>query len=334
MAALLLTGGVILVFIIILLLIGIYAKNTNAICTSKKRLDGRTVLVTGGTAGMGLEMARDLAQRGARVIVACPFPDEGVRAVQTITRCSDNQNVVFKLLDLASFASTRNFATDILNTEDRLDILINNAGVGGPLNAVTCDSLNFTMQVNYYGAFLLTILLLPLLKKSGSPEEPSRIVNVSSMLHWFGVANIGKHQGIGNLIWSLIPAYSISKLYVILFSRELTKRLKGFNVVINNSDPGPTGTTIFLTTQRHIGWIISSLFYFLSKTPWQGAQTTLHVALDKEAGKVSGQYFSNCKLSRAISRAYNDKTAMSLWEESVRLVKLSDQELDRCLKDL
>lgn len=315
--------------IILLLVIGICIKNTNRICKSKKRLDGKTALVTGGTAGMGLEMAKDLAERGARVIVACPYPDEGASAVQEITRCSKNHQVLFKLLDLASLESTRNFAAEILNTEDRLDILINNAGVGGPTTAPTRDGLDFIMQVNYYGAFLLTILLLPLLKKTGRPGEPSRIVNVSSMLHWIG--STAKSSPF------ILTSYANSKLCMVLFSRELTKSLKDSRVVINNSDPGAVGTQIFHTVFRFraiqfLGWVATVVFYILSKTPWQGAQTALYVALDEEAGEVSGEYFTNCKPTRAIARAYDDKLMTKLWEESIGLVKLTDKELDRCLK--
>lgn len=213
MPVLLLVVLIVLVLLNFLLLIGIHQKNTNEICRSKKLLRGRTVVVTGGTAGMGLEMARDLAQRGARVIVASPFPDEGAHAVQEIIPYCDHEGkVVFKLLDLASLEFTRNFAADILNTESRLDILINNAAVGGPVTGVTRDRINSVLQVNYYGAFLLTILLLPLLKRTGRPGEPSRIVNVSSASYILG------RNYIENTILCLFPPilYFISKLYIYL----------------------------------------------------------------------------------------------------------------------
>lgn len=316
--------------LVITFIVRLYQKSTNVMCNTRKRLDGRTAIVTGGTAGMGLEIAKDLARRGARVIIACPFQQEGSDALKTIIEESGNKNIVFKLLDLSSLKSVREFAGDILTTEERLDLLINNAGVGAPSETQTKDGMNLIMQVNYYGHFLLTILLLPLLKKTGQLSEPSRIINTSSILHWIGRIDI-ENMNKSNYYWIPVYHYSISKICVIPFSRELTRRLKGTHVVVNNVDPGAVGTGIF-SPFGIIGWVFTNLFFYIYKTPWEGAQTALHVALDDKAGEVSGYLFKNCKISRASPLAYWAKPTAKLWEESVRLVQLTEEELENGFK--
>ncbi|XP_063621059.1 retinol dehydrogenase 13-like [Cydia splendana] len=310
-----------------LYLLRMYYTATNRECRSLKTLKGKTAIVTGGTTGMGLEIATDFARRGARVIIACPFPQEGIDA-QRIIEEKTRKKVVFKLLDLGSLESVRSFAADILKNEDRLDLLINNAGVGIPKNFETKDRLNFIMQVNYYGHFLLTILLLPLLKKTGTAAEPARVVNTSSILHYFGRVDLSD----SDINWLSFFSYCNSKFSLILFSRELTRRIKGSHVVVHSVDPGTVGTGIYNCTGKILGAICRYLLIFCSKTPKVGAQTALHVALDDEIGQTNGGYFVNCRPARAIPWAYKDKNARILWEESITLVKLTDDEVEQSFK--
>ncbi|CAK1552472.1 unnamed protein product [Leptosia nina] len=308
-------------------LVGLWQKSTNALCKSKRNLQGRTVIVTGGTSGMGLRIATDFASRGAKVIVACPFIEEGTQGRKHIIERTENEKVIFKLLDLSSLASIRKFANEILESEDRLDILVNNAGIGIGFDFLTKDGMHCLMQVNYFGTFLLTLLLLPLLLKTGKPGEPARIVNTSSILHIVGVVNFNRLNAIN--YWYGIQCYGNSKLCLVLFARELTKRLNNKSVVINSVDPGAVGTTIFNCVGWFFGSIITFFFKNLFKTPWEGAQTAIHVALDKRAGEVSGEFFKNCRQTRAKQAAYDDKTAGKLWEESVRLVKMDTDEVEQ-----
>lgn len=314
------------------MIVGLYQKNTNMVCKSKKRFDGKTVLVTGGTTGMGLEIAADFAHRGAKVIIACPYEEEGQRGRKLIVRSSGNENVIFKLLDLASLKSIRKFVAEILETEGRLDILINNAGVGIPREFQTSDGMNFTMQVNYFGTFLLTMLLLPLLRKTGNWSEPSRILNTSSIMHRAGRIDIENMNTIG--YWNRYQLYGNSKLCLALFARELTKMLKRTksNVTINVVDPGAVGTRIFDSSGRSIGSFISFVFMILFKHPWEGAQTAIYAATSNRVAEMSGEYFKNCQLSRASEKAYDDKMSVKVWEESIRLVGLSEKELQNCFQ--
>lgn len=323
---------VIIITIAIAFVIRFYEKSTNEMCKSQSKLDGRVAIVTGGTTGMGLEIAKDFARRGAKVIIACPFNEEGVNARKEIIEQTGNKNIVFKLMDLSSVDSVKKFAADVLKSEERLDILVNNAGVGIPRDFTTADGMSFIMQVNYFGHFLLSLLLLPLLMKTGTSSNPARIVNTSSIMHRLGMVDMDTLNKTDYWIRSLI--YAKSKMCLVLFAHELTKRLKGSNVVINSVDPGAVGTGIFDSAGWLNGIILKFLFTHLYKTPYEGAQTAIHVALDPEAGSVSGKFFKNCKESRAVFWAYNNKLARQLFEESVRLVKLSQEDVDNCFKSM
>nr|XP_034832563.1 retinol dehydrogenase 11-like [Maniola hyperantus] len=222
---------IVTLIVVVALAIGLYQKSTNAICLSKKRLDGKTVIVTGGRMGMGLEIATDLAERGARVVIACRFEDEGEIVKKEIIKKTENEQVVFKPLDLSSIASIRKFVKEIYETEKRLDILMNNAAVGAVDEFITDDGMSFIMQVNYFGPFLLTILLLPLLKKNATNLEPARIVNTASVSHLLGAVNFDRLNNIK--YWYPVLFYANSKLCVVLFTHELTKRLEESKVVKN-----------------------------------------------------------------------------------------------------
>ncbi|CAG9126855.1 unnamed protein product [Plutella xylostella] len=306
--------------VIILIVVSVYQKLTNAYCKSKVSLKGKTAIVTGGTAGMGLEIAKDFARRGARVIIVCPFEHEGENAREEIVRETKNENIVFQHLDLGSLKSVRKFANNVLKTEERLDILMNNAGVGIPADILTDDGLHLIMQINYFGHFLLTILLLPLLKKTGQ----SRVINTASVLHYVGTFDKQRWNSTGQY---LIRVYGNSKYCLIPFSRELTRRLKGTGVVVNCVDPGAVGTRIFDSIRVPLIGIIARVgFYYAFKTAVEGAQTAIYASVDEAAGSVSGEYFKNCRQTRGVSSAYDDALASAVWKESVKCVQLSDEE--------
>jgi len=151
-------------------------------CPSKARIDGKTVIITGGNTGIGKVTAILLAERGGRIILACRNAQKANAAVQEIKEKTGNENVFFKNLDLASMASIRKFSEDILKTEEKIDVLLLNAGVMIPPYQLTEDGFELQFGVNHLGHFLLTHLLLDRLKVSA----PSRVVVVSSLGHNFG----------------------------------------------------------------------------------------------------------------------------------------------------
>ena len=208
------------------------------VCYSKARLDGKTVIITGGNTGIGKETAIDLAGRGARVIIACRDAGRAEVALQEIIRKSGSTNVVYYNLDLASLESVRTFAQCILKEEARLDILINNAGVMRCPYWKTAEGHEMQFGVNHLGHFLLTCLLLDRLK-----EAPvARIVVVSSLGYKNGEINFDDIDSEND--YNSWAAYCQSKLANNLFTVALAKRLKGTNVTVNCLHPGIVWTEL------------------------------------------------------------------------------------------
>lgn len=289
-----------------------YYKFTHGICKSNARLTNKVAIVTGANSGIGYETAKDLANRGAKVILACRDQTKGIAAIDAIIKETGNKEVYFQPLDLSSLASVRNFAKAIEAQETRLDILVNNAGTGKLDNSLTEDKLPIEMQVNHFGPFLLTVLLLPLLKSSGS----SRIVNVSSVMHYFGNIDLDKIHLPAKNAFNHSRVYANSKLANILFTKELHQRLSGSRVTVNCLHPGAVNTEIFRNQPR----FVRSIFRFFFKTPWEGAQTSIYLAVSEEVEGVSGKYFVDCEEATVSSKARNSLLATRLWERTETLV--------------
>ena len=213
------------------------------VCRSKARLDGKTVVITGGNTGIGLETAVDLAKRNARVILGCRSVERGERAAVEVRKRSGNDNVVFVQLDLASLDSVRKFAAKILEEEARVDILINNAGIISGCYKESPDGFELTFAVNHLGHFLLTNLLLTRLKEAPA----ARIVNVGARLYkhlkTFDFDHFN-HKDPVRFMGMLNMAYVQSKLANVLFTLGLEKRLKGTKVTVNVLHPGVIRTEL------------------------------------------------------------------------------------------
>ena len=286
-------------------------------CHSTKRLDGKIVVITGANTGIGKETAVDLAKRGAKVIVGCRNLEKGKAALKEIQERSGSTDVFLEKLDLASLDSVRKFADSILKSEPRLDILINNAGIMMCPYQKTKDGFEMQFGTNHLGHFLLTMLLLDLLKKSA----PSRIVNVSSYGHSMGSGKINFDDIHWEKSYSAWPAYYNSKLANVLFTRELSKRLEGSHVTANSLHPGVVRTEL----ARHIIYsrvIFSLVLWYITKSPEQGAQTTIHCAVAEEMEGVSGKYLADCAIKEPCKGAQDDDAAKKLWDLSLKLVGL------------
>ena len=211
------------------------------VCRSKASLKGKTVIITGANAGIGLETAVDLAKRGARIIMACRSLERGEMAVTKVRKLSCNNDVVFSQLDLASMDSTRQFAERILKEELHIDILINNAGVSLSEVFRTVDGFEVHFGTNHLGHFLLTNLLLDRLKESAS----ARIIVVSSMVHKYDASDkfdfdkVNTDDGtMVSKVGGISRAYLLSKLANALFTHSLNERLQNSSVTVNTLHPG------------------------------------------------------------------------------------------------
>ncbi|XP_070576871.1 retinol dehydrogenase 13-like isoform X2 [Ptychodera flava] len=293
-------------------------------CSSNARIDGKTVIVTGANTGIGKETALELARRGGRIVLACRDLEKGKAAAEEIIENTKNPNVKVFQLDLASLESIKSFVTKFTTEEKKLHILINNAGIMRCPRWKTADGFEMQFGVNHLGHFYLTNLLLDNLKDSA----PSRIVNVSSISHTrgrieFDNLNAEKH-------YSSSEAYADSKLAIVLFTRELSKRLKGCGVTANVLHPGIVQTKI----GRHTGMqqsafsmsVLGPLFWLFVKTPIQGAQTSIYCAVAEELENTSGKYFIDCKEKECAPEGQDDAVAEKLWDVSAQMVGLVNRE--------
>ncbi|XP_059478278.1 retinol dehydrogenase 11-like [Neocloeon triangulifer] len=283
-------------------------------CTSKATLEGKTVLITGANTGIGYETAKDLLKRGARIIMACRNVDRAKSAARELQKEVLGGEIRVVELNLASLKSVKECANDILASEPKIHLLINNAGVMACPYTKTEDGLEMQFQTNHLGHFLLTNLLLPKIKESA----PARIINVSALAHRAGRVNFDDLQSTRS--YNSVIAYSTSKLCNLLFTLELQERLKNTGVVTYALHPGVVATELGRHTPCGCGWLFQRLGCFI-KTPVQGAQTTLHCALDEQLAEQNEFYFSDCKPAHVSARASNKDDAKKLWEVSEELVK-------------
>ncbi|XP_038073445.1 retinol dehydrogenase 12-like [Patiria miniata] len=318
----LLVASFIVVGVVMMYLLSKYSEG--GWCYSKARLDGKTVLITGANTGIGKETARDLARRGARVILACRDLAKAEAAMTDIREDTGNSNLAVVKLDLASLASVRECAEKIKREESRLDILINNAGIMMCPEWQTEDGFEMQFGVNHLGHFLLTNLLLDLIKSS----TPARIVNVSSLAHEFGKMNWEDIHMRTN--YHPIHAYGQSKLANVLFTRELSKRLKDTSVNVFALHPGNVKTELTRYTSQSLGLLFRIIFMIAAsplgrivmKTAVQGAQTSIHCAVEEELADKSGLYFSDCAVKNPGKRALDEESARRMWELSAEMVGL------------
>ncbi|WP_437521848.1 SDR family oxidoreductase [Sorangium sp. So ce726] len=267
-------------------------------------MNGKVCIVTGGNTGIGKETARGLAQRGAKVVLACRDTGRGEAARDDIARSTGRKDVEVIALDLGSKASIRAFGERFRAAHERLDVLVNNAGVWQSSRGTTGDGIEATFGVNHVGTWLLTQDLLPLLKKSA----PSRIVVLSSKLHYRGRMDWEDLQ-FERRKYGTTAAYTQSKLANVLFTKALARRLEGTGVTVNAVHPGVVGTDLM----RDYPKLLVKLFNLFLLTPEQGAECSLHVATAPELAGVTGEYFEKSRIKPAAEAALDEVAQERLW---------------------
>ena len=276
---------------------------------------GKVCLVTGSSSGIGKATASGLAALGATVVLACRDSGRGEAARKEIIRGSINQNVSVGLLDLTRFESVRSFAEDFRQKFSRLDVLVNNAGIYLSKRVVTVDGLEATFTTNHLGHFLLTNLLLELIKASA----PSRIVNVSSGAQIMGHINFSDLQG--ERKYGGWKSYSQSKLANILFTYELARRLEETGVTVNCVHPGTVRTNFARNNGGLMGLIVRVFAPFML-SPEQGAKTVVWLASSPEVERSTGKYFAKESEMKSSKESYDLEVAKHLWEVSRELTGL------------
>ena len=279
-------------------------------------LRGKTAIVTGASSGIGKVTALELAKAGAKVVMVCRPGSKAEAAFGEISREAGKDKVELMNADLSSQSSIRAFAENFKKTHDRLEILVNNAGILLSNRELTADGLERTFATNHLAYFLLTNLLLDMLKAS----VPARIVCVASEAERGGKIDFDDLQS--ERTYGGMKAYSQSKLANILFTYELARRLKHTGVTANCLHPGLVNTG-WGRGFRGIFKIGIKLVTPFMLAPEEGAKTSIYLASSPEVEKVTGQYFIKCKPARSADSSYDADVAKKLWEVSERLTKLS-----------
>jgi retinol dehydrogenase 14 len=277
-------------------------------------MTGKTVLITGGTGGIGKAAAIGLASLGARVGITGRDRDRAEVAAAAIARESGNSAIDTFVADLSSQAEVRRLAGEVLAAYPRLDVLLNNVGGFWAHRHVTADGLEHTFALNHLAPFLLTNLLLERLTASA----PARVVTVSSGAQSMG--RIDFDDLMGEEKYSGSRAYNQSKLANVMFTYELAKRLDGTGVTATALHPGVTSTA-FSAEDPALGWLVTIMRPFM-KSPQRGAETPIYLASSAEAEGVSGRYFADRKAKESHKSSYDSATTARLWQVSSDLVGL------------
>lgn len=288
----------------------------------KQDLIGKTSIVTGANSGIGLEAARILANRGARVILAVRNQQKGKAAVASIQAKNNQAKVEVMRLDLSDLTSVRSFAHEFINRFDTLDLLINNAGVMVPPYEKTKDGFELQFGSNHLGHFALTGLLLPLLKKTPS----ARVVTLSSIAH--RGASIYFDNLDGSNGYKPMKFYKQSKLANLLFAKELDERFKenGISTMSLACHPGITSTNLFKIGKKEPSNFMKNLLKWLFQSVDKGVLPTIYAATEDHL--IGGEYIGpdgrgnrtgNPTIEIPAEGVYNNETMKQLWEVSERL---------------
>ena len=277
---------------------------------------GRTVLVTGGSGGIGLATALGLAAMGAHLAITGRDRGRTQDAAREIRAVGGGQVDVF-VADLSSQQQVRRLAGEVLQSLPRIDVLVNNAGGFWNTRHVTADGLERTFALNHLAPFLLTSLLLDRLKHSA----PARVVTVSSNVQAIGRIDFDDLQG--ERSYSGARAYNQSKLANVLFTYELARRLQGTAVTANALHPGVVRTAFGAEDPRRIQRLFTPFMRPFMKAPARGAATSIHLASAPDLEQVTGRYFASSKPRRSSKRSYDQAAAAQLWQVSADLAGLT-----------
>jgi NAD(P)-dependent dehydrogenase (short-subunit alcohol dehydrogenase family) len=283
-------------------------------------LEGKTAIVTGASTGIGTETAIGIAQAGAHVIMTARDERKGEAALAYARARSGKGSVELMMCDFAWLESIRRFADDFKTKHNQLNVLVNNAGAINADRQETADGFEMTFGVNHLGYFLLTNLLLDLLKKSA----PARVINVASRAHQRAELDFDDLQA--EQKYSAMTVYSRSKLANILFTYELARRLEGTGVTANALHPGVVRSGF---GKNNDGWAKGVFVAFQAvgrpflKDNAAGAKTSIYLATSPDVEGVTGKYFSESKETASNAASHDVDAQKRLWEISERLCGLN-----------
>jgi len=317
--------GVPLVLFLLLFLLKKWMQGPTSGTDNQRRLDDKVVVITGCNTGIGKITAHELSKRGAKVVMLCRNVEKAEAAAEEIRKDTGSVVVVMKC-DLSSLESVRTCAAKLIEDEDKIDMLVNNAGVMmTPETPRTTEGFEMQIGTNHLGHFLLTELLLPKLRKSAASGFNARIVIVSSLAHERGIIRFDDINW-KNGSYSPIAAYQQSKLANVMHASALARRLENTGITVYSLHPGVIATELIRHMEERYGMLfrcVIPLFNWVIKTPFHGAQTTLYCCLEEKLSAVSGLYYSDCAEKALRNRFATSKDDQEkLWALSEELVGL------------
>ncbi|MBN2379904.1 SDR family oxidoreductase [candidate division WOR-3 bacterium] len=281
-------------------------------------MKGKVCLITGANSGIGKVTATELARMDATVVMVCRDRLRGTVAMSEIMNETGADTIDLMTADVSSLSQIHQLAKQFRKKYQRLDVLINNAGVSLDKRGESADGIELTFATNYLGHFLLTHLLLDMLKQSA----PSRIVNVSSFVHrWTNRIKFDDLQREGG--YSSMQSYNQTKLAILMFSYELAERLEGTGVTVNALNPGLVNSNLgnnLTGTLKVMGIVMKNT---IAITPEKGAQTSIYLASSPEVDGVTGKYFFKKKPKKSSKASYDRKIWEKLWQLSEELAEIS-----------
>ena len=283
-------------------------------------MQDKVVIVTGANSGIGKIAARELAKKGATVVMVCRSQERGAAALQEIKQVVPAATIHLMLCDLSSQASIHKFAGQFKAEFDRLDVLLNNAGALFTSRKTSVDGIELTFALNHLGYYQLTLELLDLLKASA----PARIVNVSSIAHKGNTFNFDDYQRSKKFTRTGFKEYGESKLANLLFTYELARRLEGTGVTVNALHPGFVYTGFGSNNGGWMKLLMNTFGRMMAITPEKGAETSIYLASSAEVEGVTGKYFDNKKEKQSSKQSHDRAAQKRLWalSEEITGVKI------------
>lgn len=276
-------------------------------------MNEKVCIITGANSGIGKAVALGLAKLGATIVMICRNKQRGEDAQREIINASGNQNVDLLLCDLSSQEQIHELAAEFKKKYKCLHVLINNAGIVLYKRTISVDGIEMNFAVNYLAPFLLTNLLIELLKKNA----PSRIINVSSSIHTWVSLNIDDIQS-QNKKYLVYKNYSNSKLALLLFTYELSNFLDGTGVTVNAVHPGFIRTGL----GRDLPFFVKAIMKIFFKSPEKGAKTIIYLASSQDVAEITGKYYVKGHPKKSSEESYNKEKATQLWNLSLQMTNL------------